>query len=519
MLPAVEAKSRLPASAVLDIIALASGETAVSARSRGLADALGRVLCGVDDLVDLLTDCRRGAASTLVLRVSEDLERQHKSFAADADLYDVVEAAATELIELLASDALGPAERSVGPDGIGTSEPQLQDVVDLGVPSAARDFARLVVAGWVGWNEDDERRPAIPSIVAPARADPATRAARMLLDQQRAGYREAVHHLFFPREFPNGIRYETHPALLFQRAIVADALVDAFDAGLSVPRSVLDAEAVTLLRAKHRDARGGWTYIPEVPELPPDADDLGAVLQVLSRVGGRALASTCDEAIRLALDGTEPSGGMQTWILEPRRRTAMGETMRAYLKVIGGGGVHPDVVANLLYGLLLYDPDRYCVPLRRGVSYLAETQEVSGAWRSKWYAGPYYGTFRAVSVLGALAPGGRALSRARDFVRETQLASGAWGEGAGSALATALALLAMQMPGMRPERAAVARSIMYLMEAQEEDGGWPASRFIVFATTDGTETYMSRTVTTAFCLKALLASRPLFDVIGDKTSG
>jgi squalene-hopene/tetraprenyl-beta-curcumene cyclase len=331
-----------------------------------------------------------------------------------------------------------------------------------------------------------------------------------LLTSQRDGYREAAHHLCFPRL---GWRYETHSAVLFQRGVVLDALLDAAAAGLAVPGQVLDAEVMAILRMKHRDVRGGWNYIPAVAELPPDADDLGQVLQILYRHGGADLAATCDEGIRLVLDGAGPDGSFNTWILDPRGRSPADQAIRAYVGVVdrivtGGWGVHPEVVANLLYGLLLYDPVRYRDPLRRASAYLLAMQQESGAWPSKWYAGPYYGTFCAVAVLGVLTPNSPALSRARAFLLSKQHADGSWGEEGGDPLSTGLALLALcrgcfsRVPGTDT---AVERGADYLARTQEADGGWPAVTWLSFLSLDGPIASGSRTITTAFCLKALLA--------------
>ncbi|MDP9350581.1 MAG: hypothetical protein M3P51_03440, partial [Chloroflexota bacterium] len=141
---------------------------------------------------------------------------------------------------------------------------------------------------------------------------------------------------------------ETHSAFVFQRAIVLDGLLDAHATGHSVPQSLLATEALTILCEKHPDVPGGWNYILEVTELPPDGDDLGMVLQVLCRTAGPALASACDEAIRLAPAQMGPDGGIPTRILDPDGRTALDETMRAYVDLTESSGVHPDVVENLL---------------------------------------------------------------------------------------------------------------------------------------------------------------------------
>jgi squalene-hopene/tetraprenyl-beta-curcumene cyclase len=250
--------------------------------------------------------------------------------------------------------------------------------------------------------------------------------------------------------------------------------------------------------------RGGWSYIPEVAELPPDADDLGQALQVLCRLGGPALAFTCEEGVRLALDAAGPHGGFPTWIFDPRGRAPADRRVRNYVSVIGGVGVHPEVVANLLQGILLYDPARYRQALRRTIPYLESVQDERGAWPSHWYAGPYYGTYRIATVLGALTPGSTALRRARAFLQGDQRGDGSWGASAGDALSTALALLTLSAPGMDTDETSVGRGLAYLLATQQADGGWPASPWISFQTLDGVETYGSRTITTAFSLKALV---------------
>jgi squalene-hopene/tetraprenyl-beta-curcumene cyclase len=331
-------------------------------------------------------------------------------------------------------------------------------------------------------------------------------AIQMLLTQQRDGYREAIHHLRLPRIYPEGLRLETYPAVLFQRAIALDGLLDAYAAGYSVSRRILESETFAILRAKHRDVRGGWNYIPEVLELPPDADDLGIVLQVLCRVGGPALASTCDEAIQLALAAAEPDGGIPTWILDSHGHSIVDEAMRAYVEVIDGRGAHPDVVSNLLYGLILYDKSRYHNEFLRAVAYLEAAQDERGGWLSRWYAGLYYGTYRVTLAISALSPSSEALGRAQAFLLGSQRDDGSWGEDRSDPLATALSVLALTALGMSLNDDAINRGVTYLVGTQELDGGWPASPFIAFPTSDGVEmhTYASRTMTTTFCLKALL---------------
>jgi hypothetical protein len=467
LLCALEYKSILPSLAMLHIAHL--GVAASAPAAAGGARALGAIFSRVDDLVDLLADCRRGVASTLAARVAGNVRTQSRSVAADADLYEVVDGAAGELVCLLESRAFAAhAGWAKDTDGL----------------DALVAFARECVGGWVDWRDDAPVAPRARHVLPSARA--AARAAcDALIAQQRAGFHEAIHQLRLPRL---DRRYETHAAAGWLRAIVLDALLDARDAGFAVPEAVLNAEALGILAAKHRHVRGGWNYLATVPELPPDADDNGQVLQVLARLGGAALAGSCEEPVRLHLDAAHPDGGVPTWTFDPWKATAEDEAVRRYLDVMGGAGVHPEVVANFACGLLLFDRARFEGPLRRIASFIEGVQKPDGSWSSRWYAGPYYGTFRAAAVLKAMLPRSSALTRSREFVIAAQRRDGGWGDPGSEPLSTALALLALDELG-RSEHAAFTRGVDYLAAAREAAGGWPDIAWIRFPTTDGEVVY------------------------------
>jgi len=467
---ALEHKSALPSVAMLYIAQMA-GRGMPAPDVRAAARALGHILWRIDDACDLLLDCRRGTTSALVQRLGRIVRADKRQLAADADVYRAVNQAADDIVRCL--DRCGP-------------------LTELG---------RACIADWVSWQVD---APAChrPRQIGSESTRMAAAALDALLDAQRNGFSEAAHRLRFPRL---DLRHETHGALLSFRAVALDALLDARDAGLPVPERVLNGEALEILQSKHVLVRGGWNYVAAVPELPPDADDNGQVLQVLARLGGRALAATCDEPIRMLLDASGPDGGVPTWAIDPRGDTPADAAVRAYLPIMGGWGVHPEVVANFAYGLLLYDRARFFGPLQRIAAYLEAVQTAAGSWTSAWYDGPYYGTFRATAVLGQIAPSSPSLARAREFVRARQRSDGGWGKDASEPLSTALALLALDELGAGHDRGC-AHALEYLRSTQRLNGRWPAVPWIRFPTVDGEVVYGSETMTTAFCLKALVAS-------------
>jgi Squalene-hopene cyclase C-terminal domain len=478
---AAEAKSVLPSIVIARSCLLASPPGEGNA-AEAAAETLGRIFWRVDDLADLLEDDRNTRPNSLLELLSERVRADGRDAAGDGDLYDLVDDIAEELVGLIRS---------------------LPERAPLPVEGASSlpEFSRHIIAAWMGWHEE----PGRPGVRPLAREfeTAAGRATEILVSLAEGGFAEAVHHLHFPRLDPAELRYQTHPALLSHRSVALDALLDARDAGIAVPERVLAAEAIAILRSKHRDVRGGWSYVQEVPELPPDADDLGQVLQVLSRLGGSSLAATCEESLRLVLDGAGQDGGFSTWILDPRGRSSVDDRIRAYLPVMGGWGKHAEVIANLLQGLILHGGSRYAEPLARGAAYLESVQAADGSWASRWYCGPFYGTYRALAVLTALRPADApTLARARAFLLRSRHGDGGFGEDGDAPLSTGLAALALASLG---ESAAAQDAVRTLLERQEADGGWPACPWIVFGTTDGQEMYGSRTITTAFCLKALVA--------------
>ena len=472
----IAAKSSLPSEVMFAIGALADGLSDDAAHdAAALGELAGALFSVADDLADLLIDIDCGASNTIYDELRATCEQGR---IADADIYDAVVRATRRLADVLEQlEAQGARGFDV---------------------SALLAFARAMLAAWVDW--PTEEPPAPPPVRAPRELQTAVDA---LLSSRRTGYADATHFLRFPRL---DWTYETHPALTAQRTVILDALLDARDAGIPVAGATIAAETLAILRAKHRGVRGGWNYVPSVPELPPDADDLGQVLQALVRVGGADLAMTCDDGIRLLLDAAEPGGGLPTWILDPIGAGADDERIRAYLHVMGGWGVHPEVVANAAYGLLLYDRDRFARPLERAADFLAASQHAGGFWNSRWYAGPYYGTFKVLAFLARIAPLHPCLERAREFLVRSQSANGSWGDDGGDPLSTALAVLALgAVGGGEGEREALARGRLALANAQRDDGTWRAVPWIVFGSLAGEQIFESATITTAFCVKAIAA--------------
>ncbi len=325
-----------------------------------------------------------------------------------------------------------------------------------------------------------------------------------LLHQNKREYPEAVHYLILPCLTHDDVEYRTCPTVFFQRMLILDALLDCAEFNERISKQLVEKEVIKIIQAKHRLAKGGWSYIPELPELPPDADDLGLVVQLLARTGGKDLASICDDDLKLLFNYCGNSdGSFNTWIFEPTDTSQFAKRMRNYIEIIGGKGASPDVVSNLLWGLILYDNDRFKVQLENGASYLESCQTDEGFWESKWYWGQYYATYRALSVLQAVAPESQAVKRARDFITKFQNTDGGWGDVSSDPLNTAFALLALLCEQNIHSNQQLLKGISYLIQKQLSEGSWERIPFIKMETVDGILTYESKCTTTAFCLQVL----------------
>jgi squalene-hopene/tetraprenyl-beta-curcumene cyclase len=495
----IRAKSVLPFVAAYQIVELSGPPGAAKRAGRELARQLGQAVALADDLVDLLADWQSGAPNTL-LGTARAENGESGGGLTDAWLYRVAGQTAAQIVSTLrAASLLYPPRRPAG--------------ARLTAAEGAARFATFTVARWVGWREELSapsvfafRRP----LPAPALPRSCQRATAMLLGEQRTGYREAVHWMEVPRLEEDRVWLEEHPAIVFQRAVVLDSLLDAYAAGLDVPASVLAREALALLQAKRHDVRGGWSYLPDVPELPPDADDLAMVAQVLLRCGGQPLAAACQHALSLALAAADHGGAVPTWILDPGEEPHRNELFRRYIELTRAGGIHPEVVANLLYAASLHATPMGRQRSASAIACLESAQDDDGSWPSRWYWGRHYGTYRAVLALKALAPDSPALGRARDYLVSGQNPDRGWGAaGRSDPLSTAFAALAVAALARPGTGRCLRPALDYLLAAQHPDGSWPACPFIAFPRVGGPgdHIYRSSTITTSFCLKALLAGR------------
>jgi squalene-hopene/tetraprenyl-beta-curcumene cyclase len=341
------------------------------------------------------------------------------------------------------------------------------------------------------------------------------------IDRERArGFPDAQHRMVFRHRKGFSGATELQIGDVFTRAIIADALCDARDIGGEALSEALAAECSHLVERRRRSGCGGWSYFPELPELPADIDDLAEIMQVLIRCGRvRELQAYVEPPLSTVLrDGLRPNGAVATWIIPRDHRSDLDARQARRVETLWGDTDDAEVVANLLFALALYDRGRFDEVLNRGWRYLEDQQSAGGSWQSTWYVGPYYGTYVCMRALAA-SGGEGALARARTFLLDSQRRDGGWGEGRVCCqLATALALCALCVVAQRLgvaviDREPVDRGLQALTGALVVRQGWDAPPFMRIdvgragGRAGPERLFGSSAITAAYVLKAAMAAR------------
>lgn len=333
--------------------------------------------------------------------------------------------------------------------------------------------------------------------------------------QWQLGWSNARHMMIFPREQGFTGDSDFQYGDIFQRALIADILCSTNEILSNLLQPIIDHEANYLINSHLDNGVGGWSYFPDLPELPPDADDLAQIMQVLLRSNRRAeVEKYCETPLKVLLeDCSYADGSFETWIVPTTNLIPEQKRQVEFIDTAWGRGADNDVIANLLFALILYDKMRFAEVIDRGITYLESQQQNDGSWLSTWYHGAYYGTYVCLRLLAATKSDSPAIPKALNFLKSSQLADGGWGlEAVSDPLSTALSLLGLGLADQSCSYISncemAEKALKYLQISQLEDKAWAKCGFIRMELGRATGqvksvlSYGSRTITTAFVLKA-----------------
>ena len=347
-----------------------------------------------------------------------------------------------------------------------------------------------------------------------------TRAKQYLLVQAEHHFAETCHTMVFPRWAGFSVKKEEQASDVFARAVLADILLDVAEMDDEAGQFRVDWESIALreaqyvAQAKLRDRAGGWSYFPDLPELPPDADSLAAALRLFARIAPEYV-SLCVEPVELVLQDAQPDGALNTWIIAPTDAPAQRRLMEKGVRRYWGRGTDIGVCARFYLALWANDPMRYGRAIRRGAQHIQGQQRPDGAWATTWYWGTAYGTGLCLRLLRDVGIGDLTQSKAVDFLQRSQREDGGWGTWQTVPLDTAHAIWAIAQVGAVQQATDIERAVHCLLDYQAEEGYWNPSPWIKMdvgraqGTVRHTLTYQSTTLTTAFCLRSLLLARQI----------
>ena len=168
-----------------------------------------------------------------------------------------------------------------------------------------------------------------------------------------------------------------------------------------------------------------------------------------------------------------------------------------------GCGPDLEVVANFVFALQKYNPVKYEKHIINALSYIIKCQSKEGFWESRWYYGVFYGTYVCLRLLKDFEKEYSSnINLALEYVMESQNEDGGFGLmkfAKSDALSTSFALLALKMYA-KNNGESIIKAEDYLIKTQDKLGYWNEIDFIK---PRAQEPYKSKTITTAFALKAL----------------
>ena len=339
-------------------------------------------------------------------------------------------------------------------------------------------------------------------------------AKRYLLEQAEQQFGEACHTMYFPRWAGFKVKAEKQSSDIFARAVLANILLDIavldddehFKAALA---GIVRREARYVAEAKLPGRAGGWSYFPNLPELPPDVDSLAAALFLFTRAAPEFIP-LCQEPINLALGSLLADGSLETWIIAPDDDREQRQLMEKGVRFFWGERPDVDVCAHFYLALLVCDPQAYGEIVRRGGQYLLAKQLSNGVWQGTWYTGHAYVTGLCLRLLQKLDIADAANADALRFFLASQRQEGGWGSWETDPLETALVISTLSNAGIKEHPDVIARAVAYLIDRQTWSGYWNSGGWIKMeigrprGRVSKVLTYDSTTLTTAFCLRSLL---------------
>jgi squalene-hopene/tetraprenyl-beta-curcumene cyclase len=237
---------------------------------------------------------------------------------------------------------------------------------------------------------------------------------------------------------------------------------------------------------------GGW-YFEYRNGFYPDTDDTAMVLMALARSGVAGEGSNTIPAVQrgvhwlLKMQNTD--GGWAAFDRDINHEILTKVPFADHNAMLDPSC--PDITARVIEALGQFGISADHPQVKRGLDFIARTQDKRGCWIGRWGVNYIYGTWQV--LLGLEAVGydmtQPMVQRAVAWLKQAQQPNGGWGEtcqsyddpslaGTGEVTAsqTAWALAGLIAAG-EAKSDAVRRGIQYLLDTQDPDGNWTEAPF------------------------------------------
>ena len=297
---------------------------------------------------------------------------------------------------------------------------------------------------------------------------------------------------------------DIHSSDTFQRALLNDCLLDISEKFNLNTKCFFQKENNYFIKSQNNDDIGAWSYFPTVQEIAADIDDLGQIMQQFIRTDNvELIRKYCLKAIEIAIyERTQTNGGIETWIIPQKNLTEKQKKQELFNSTKWGKGADVEVVANFVYSLNLFDAEKYKSTIENAIKYIVSEQKEQGYWESRWYYSKFYGTFVCLRLLSEYPTQYEKIKqKIKEFLLDSQNEDGSFDVEQYKNLSTSFAIFCINLLDS-PELGKMKKKAQdYLIKNQLENGSWVAENFIKPKVH---EPYKSKTLTTAYVLKALL---------------
>ncbi|WP_437969648.1 hypothetical protein WMF04_10275 [Sorangium sp. So ce260] len=280
----------------------------------------------------------------------------------------------------------------------------------------------------------------------------------------------------------------------FVRATILNALIEIGDVGRDVR-----ADAAALL---DEIPAGELRYFGAFRDLPPDADDLSIMLQLVAETG--AARGRAETWVEVMLANVGEDGVVPTWFYRgPAGPTTPGAAW--------AGDDCAAVRLNLLAGLLSFDAARFARLIDANARRVLDAASEGGIDGACFYDAAYTDLAflrfaRLYRERGGEAPWAAEVAAVEAAILSRMLGAQRLDGGFGTPLCTAACLEGAAMMAS-PDPLLVERGLRYLGERQLVDGSWPAEPLYRVPMKHGREGHhLGRALTTALCARGFAAA-------------